>query len=74
MFTVVGLKNVVSKKDGTRYVELHLLTEDRFIDGQRCEIVFCRVDQVKNFNSLCIGAIVQVYFNRFGRVESVEIV
>ncbi len=73
MFTVVGIKSIVSKKDSRRFVELHLLTDDRFVSGKRCEVVFVPVDNVSGIESLSLDSTVRVFYNRYGRVDSVEV-
>ena len=70
---LVGIKSIVAKKDGTRFVELHLLSDDRFVTGKRCEIVFVREENVVGLESIALGCTVRVLYNRFGRVESVEV-
>lgn len=70
---LVGIKSIVSKKDGTRFVELHLLSDDRFVSGKRCEIVFVREENVVGLENIALGCTVRVLYNRFGRVESVEV-
>ena len=73
MFTVVGFKCIVSKKDSTKYVELHLLSEDRFVTGSRCDTFFVREDMIDNVDFLDVGCNVQILFNRFGRPDRVVI-
>lgn len=74
MFIVVGLKNVVAKKDGRRFVELHLLSDDRFVSGKRCDVVFVSEEQISNLEALALDCEVSVFYNRFGRVESVQVI
>lgn len=73
-FVVVGIKNVKRKSDGVSFVELHLLSEDKFIIGHRCDTIFVRQDSIQNFNSLDLNVSVQVVYNRFGRVDSVVVI
>lgn len=73
MYTVVGFRHVTAKKDGQKYVELHLTAEDRFVTGVRCECVFVRFDMIQNAASLDLGSIASLSYNRFGRIESVTI-
>lgn len=72
-FVVVGIKNVKRKSDGVSFVELHLLSEDKFIIGHRCDTVFVREDSIQNLNALDLNVNVQVVYNRYGRVESVVV-
>lgn len=74
MFTVVGFKKIISKKDSTRFTELHLVSEDRFVLGQRVDAVFVRDDSIENIEFLEVGSDVQLIYNRYGRVEKVVIV
>ena len=74
MFTVVGLRNVVSKKDGTRYFEIHATSEDRFVNGLRCDTVFVREDMIDHVDCLALDSTIQIYYNRVGRVESVSVI
>jgi hypothetical protein len=73
MFTVVGIKKIVSKKDSTRFVELHLLSNDKFVDGVRCDTIFVREDMINNFDQLSLESSVQVHYNRYGRPETVDV-
>lgn len=73
MFNVVGLRSVVSKTDGTHYTELHLQSSDRFVNGVRCDVVFVRDDMIENIEDLCLNVAVDVFYNRFGRVQSVRV-
>lgn len=72
-FVVVGFKTVKRKADGVAFVELHLLSEDKFIIGHRCDSVFVRQDSIQNFNLLDLNVNVQVVYNRYGRVDSVVV-
>lgn len=74
MFTVVGLRHVVSKKDGVKYVEIHTESDDRFVDGYRCDVFFVRLDMIDRPGDLVVGSVINVAFNRIGRVDSVSIV
>ena len=67
MFTVVGFKKITAKKDGIEYVEVHLLSDDRFVEGQRCDTVFVRADQIDNIAALVPGCVCDVYFGRYAR-------
>lgn len=71
MSIVVGIKSIISKKDSTPYVELHFLSEDRYVNGHRCDTVFVRKDMITNVDLLELNSEVDVLYNRFGRVESV---
>lgn len=71
MFTVVGFKCIVSKKDSTKYVELHCLSEDRYINGSRCDTFFVRYDMIDNVELLDVGCLAQILFNRYGRPDRV---
>lgn len=73
MFTIVGIKPVTRKSDGVRFVELHALSDDRFVNGQRCDTFFVREDMIDNVGSLTVGSISEVIFNRYGRVDRVVI-
>ena len=73
MAKVVGIKSIVSKKDKTPYTELHLVSEDKFVLGYRCETVFVRSDRITNLEALALDSDVTVFYNRFGRVESVSV-
>lgn len=72
-FVVVGIKNVKRKSDGVSFVELHLLSEDKFIIGHRCDTVFIRSDLINNISALDLNASVRLVYNRYGRVDSVDI-
>lgn len=74
MFTVFGFKKIIAKKDSTRFTELHLVSEDRFVLGQRVDAVFVRDDIIENIEFLEVGSSVQLVYNRYGRVEKVVIV
>lgn len=71
MFTVVGFKVVVSKKDSVKYVEIHCLSDDRFVTGSRCDTFFVRFDLIDNSDLLDVGVNAQVLFNRYGRPDRV---
>lgn len=72
-FVVVGIKNVKRKSDGVSFVELHLLSEDKFILGHRCDTVFVRADSINNIAALDLNSTVCLVYNRFGRVDSVDV-
>ena len=72
-FVVVGIKKVNRKSDGTAFIELHLLSQDKFIIGHRCDTVFVREDSIQNINALDLNVNVQVVYNRYGRVDSVVV-
>lgn len=74
MNNVIGIKNIRAKKDGTEFVELHTTFDDRFIEGTGVETVFVRKDMIDNVELLEIGCGVQIYYNRFGRVDRVAVV
>lgn len=73
MYTIVGFKNVTAKATGKKFVELHTVSDDRFVNGQRCDTIFVSLDQIENLTSLEVGAICQVVYNRLGRVDSIVI-
>lgn len=73
MSVVYGYKHITAKNSGIRYTELHLLSDDRFIVGQRADVVFILSDSIENFDLLDIGVQCSVVYNRFGRVESVRL-
>lgn len=73
MFTIVGIRRVTSKKDGSRYVELHLTSDDKFVEGLRVDCIFVREDMISDISALSLGAICEVYYNRVGRVDRVSL-
>lgn len=70
---VVGFKSVTAKKDGTKYVEIHFLSEDRYVTGMRCDSIFVRCDMVTNIECLTVDSDIIVSYNRFGRPDSVTV-
>lgn len=70
---VVGYKEIVSKKSGDKFVELHLVTDDPYITGQRVESAFVRADNIQNLDILDVGCNCIVYYNRFGRAEGASL-
>ena len=70
---IVGFKKVVAKSNGVSYTELHLLCDDRFITGQRCDVVFVRDDMISNLELLDVGVCCQIFYNRFGKPESINL-
>ena len=74
MFTLIGFKKVISKKDSIRYTELHLVSDDKYVFGQRVDAVFIRDDSIENIEFLEVGSNLQLVYNRYGRVEKVVVV
>ena len=73
MFTIVGFKMFVSKKDQKLYYELHMLSEDRFVEGQRVDSCFVAADQIDNVESLTVGCLADVFFGRYSRSDRLSI-
>lgn len=73
MSVIYGYKHITAKNSGKRYTELHILSDDRFLVGQRCDVVFVPSDSIENVDLLDIGVQCAVVYNRFGRVESVRL-
>lgn len=73
MFVIVGFKKIVSKKDSKEYYELHMLSDDRFVEGQRCDTCFVSKDQIDNVDSLAVGSLADVYFGRYSRPGQLSI-
>lgn len=73
MSQVVGIRKVEAKATKIKYVELHLLSDDRFVEGHRCETIFVREDMISHIECLSLGVFCKVIYNRNGRVDSVEI-
>ena len=73
MFEVVGLKSVTAKSDGRRYVEIHTISDDKFVTGKRCDSFFIAEERVDYFDALTIGALIDALYNRFGRVERITV-
>ena len=73
MNIVIGIKNIKAKKDGTEYVELHTTFNDQFIDGTGVEVFFVRKDMIDNVELLELGVCVNVYYNRFGRIDRLAV-
>ena len=65
---VVGYKKITSKKN-ENFVELHLVTDDPYIIGQRVETAFVRAENIQNLDILDVGCNCIVYYNRFGRAD-----
>lgn len=72
MYSVVGFKRVVSKKDGRLFFELHLTSEDRFVTGLRTDCVFTAADNINDIDKIVVGAVCMVVYDRNGRVVRVE--
>lgn len=70
---VVGYKEITSKKSGDKFVELHLVTDDQYIIGQRVESVFVRADDIQNLDILDVGCNCIVDYNRFGRADGASL-
>ena len=47
------------------------MSEDRYINGSRCDSFFVRADMIDNLDLLDVGCLAQVLFNRFGRPDRV---
>lgn len=73
MFTVVGLRHVTGKATGVCFVELHCLSTDRFVDGNRCDTFFVRLDMINGVDGLSVGSTLHVVFNRLGRVDHIDV-
>lgn len=70
---ICGFRSIVAKKDQTRYVELYLLSDrpEPNVVGSRCEVLFLREDMIMNVELLAVDSNAQIFYNRFGRPESV---
>lgn len=66
---VVGYKEITSKKSGDKFVEIHLVTDDQYIIGQRVDSAFVRAENIQNLDLLDVGCGCVVFYNRFGRAE-----
>lgn len=71
MCILVGFKKVVAKTNGEVYFELHLLQDDRYVTGQIAFNIFVRKDMINNLDSLVVGSVCEIYYNRFGKVDRV---
>lgn len=75
MYEIVGFKKVdyVSKKTGRQVsgFTLFVETERRDVTGLACEEVYVSVERISAVPQL--GDLCEVYYNRFGSVESVII-
>lgn len=74
MNNVIGIKTVKAKKDGTEFVELHTTYDDQYVNGTAVESIFVRKDMIDNVELLDVGCGVQIFYNRFGRVDRVSVV
>lgn len=74
MNNVIGIKTVKAKKDGTEFVELHTTYDDMYVNGTAVESIFVRKDMIDNVDLLDVGCGVQIYYNRFGRVDRVYVI
>lgn len=72
MFSVIGFKKVVSKKDGRLFFELHLTSDDRFVTGLRADSVFVSADIINDISKIELDAICTVVYDRNGRVARVD--
>lgn len=72
MIKVVGLRTVVSKKNGVEYREIHLNSENPYVDGYESYSVFVSSSSIEG--NICLGSIIQLNYDRFGRVSSVYVV
>ncbi len=74
MYTVIGFKRVVSKKNGLLYFEIILTYEHKDYLGNAVEVVF--IDSPNIVGELYVGAKCNLFWSRFGeivRVSSVEL-
>lgn len=75
MYEVTGIKKVdyVSKKTGrpVKGYTLWLSYERQDVDGFACDEVYVSIERISEVPQL--GDLVNVYYNRFGSVESVVI-
>jgi hypothetical protein len=73
MYSVFGYKKIVSKKDSKVYYELHVVSEDRFVTGNRCDNFFVAEDRIQNVDKLDVGVDVDVFFSRFSRQDRISV-
>lgn len=74
MYRILGYNVYTSKKTNKEKLVLHLSTTDKVIDGFAVEKVIVDVERVINYDNICLNTEVVLLYNRFGYIESVEII
>lgn len=78
MFEVIGIqrREYTSKKTGAlvRGYNVFVTFEDRNIDGVGCESIWLNDSMFDDAGGLSVGDSINVHYNRYGRVNKIEVI
>ena len=71
MYSLVGFKKIVSKKTGEEFYEIYVNFVEKNVTGFCCDKFFVRSSGISG--DLLVNSDCEIIFNRYGRIDSIEI-